>query len=221
MIEQHASTMQAGAGLAQKVSDLMDGRLTPQEAAQALDEEQLQETWGVYHLIGDVLRSPDLAACSGTAALVERLRVQLPQARQELAALPLEAAAAATGEGARARAANDPVFRWKMVAGVACCTAAALWGWGAWNGQGGPQGERAQLAQAVAPAPVVAQASAPQAVASVQAVALADDEAAPVMLRDARLDALLAAHWQSSRGASALGNAQGFLRSAAYEEADR
>jgi len=217
MIEQRANTVQANEEPGQKVSDLMDGRLTPQEISQALGEEQLQETWGVYHLIGDVLRSPDLAACSDGAAFVERLRAQLPQARQELSALPPADAAR------RPRAANDPVFRWKMAAGVACFAAAALGGWSAWNGQGGSQGERAQLAQAAAPAAVALLASAPQmpVQASIQTVAASGDEAAPVMLRDARLDALLAAHWQSSRGASALGNAQGFLRGAAYEEAGR
>jgi len=209
MIEPRATDDEPG----QKVSDLMDGRLTPQEASRALDEPGLQETWGVYHLIGDVLRSPDLAACHGGSAFVERLRAQLPQTPQELPAAPLEASAP------RAQAANDPVFRWKMAAGVACLAAAALWGWNLWNGQGGLQDAPAQLARA--PAPAVAQASAPQAAASVQAVAAGGDEAAPVMLRDARLDALLAAHWQSSRRASALGNAQGFLRGAAYEEAGR
>ena len=212
MMEQRAHTVEANEGLGQKVSDLMDGRLTPQEVSLALGEEHLQETWGVYHLIGDVLRSPDLAVGSDTAVFMERLRAQLPQARQELSVLP-------PADVARCpQAANDPVFRWKMAAGVACFATAALWGWSAWNGQGGPQGERVQLAQAVA------SAAAPQASAAanpVVAVASGGDEAAPMMLRDARLDALLAAHWQSSRGASALGNAHGFLRSAAYEEAGR
>jgi len=216
MMEQRANTAEADEGLEQKVSDLMDGRLTPQEASQMLDElgdAKLQETWSVYHLIGDVLRSQDLAACSGTTAFVERLRAQLPQAQQELSALPREDVVATDK---RLQAANDPVFRWKMAAGVACFAVAALWGWSTWNEQGGPQGERTQLAQAVA------LTAAPHASAApVQAVASNDDEAAPAMLRDARLDALLAAHWQSSRGASALGNAQGFLRGAAYEEAGR
>jgi len=230
MIEQPASTAEASNGLEQKVSDLMDGRLTPRQASLALDElggARFQETWGVYHLIGDVLRSQDLAACHGGAAFVERLRAQLSPARQEPLALPLEEAAAAADAGVRAprpRAANDPVYRWKAVAGVACLAAAALWGWSIWgtlDGRGGPQEERSQLVRSQAPALAVVQAGAPQApapAASVQAVASVDNRAAPVMLRDARLDALLAAHWQSSRGASALGNAQGFLRSAAYEE---
>jgi sigma-E factor negative regulatory protein RseA len=41
-------------------------------------------------------------------------------------------------------------------------------------------------------------------------------EAAPAVLRDPRLDELLAAH-RAAAGASALGNAGGFLRNATFE----
>lgn len=205
----------------QKVSDLMDGRLAPEEVPLALGEladPELRETWHVYHLIGDVLRSQDLAACRGGAAFVERLCAQLPQARQEG---PLEDVAAAGARGAQA--ANDAVVRWKLVAGLACLAAVALWGWNLWGSAGGPASAPVQLAEVRASAPAAVPASAPQALAAMpveQTELLADDQAAPVMLRDARLDVLLAAHRQSS-SVSALGNAPGFLRNATYEGAGR
>ena len=48
----------------------------------------------------------------------------------------------------------------------------------------------------------------------------AEADAGAVMLRDARLDELLAAHRQTS-GATALGNAAGFLRNATFEGSGR
>jgi sigma-E factor negative regulatory protein RseA len=219
-------TTPATGGPHQKVSDLMDGRLTPQEVSQALGElgdAQWLETWDVYHLIGDVLRSPDLAASHGGAALVERLRAQLPQVRQEPFPLPLQDVTATDGSARRLQAANDAVYRWKLVAGVACLSALALWGWntwGAWGVPGGsPPGGYVRMAGGAVPVLVAAQAGVPAA--PVPAVAVNGGETEPVMLRDPHLDALLAAHWQFSGGASALGNGQCFLRNAAYEEAGR
>jgi sigma-E factor negative regulatory protein RseA len=74
--------------------------------------------------------------------------------------------------------------------------------------QGSPTG--AQLAQRSGPAPAVV---APPVVAAAQ-------EVAPVMIRDPRLDELLAAHKQFG-GASALQQPAGFLRNATFTPTGR
>lgn len=110
-------------------------------------------------------------------------------------------------------AANDGVFRWKLVAGLASFAAVAAIGWGALGSIGPQPGAGAQLARSAAPAVGTTQVMA--LAAPVPAASQAADMA-PVMLRDARLDELLAAHRQTV-GASALGNAAGFLRNATFE----
>ena len=203
------------------LSALMDGDAGAAEPVCLAwrDDAALRARWHAYHLIGDVLRSDDLAVCHGGEAFVERLRTELAGSGQE-AALPTEQAGLLGREATRAPAANDAVFRWKLVAGLASFSAVAVLGWSALSGWGGPAGGSAQLAQA--PVTVSAQAGASQVLtvaAPVQTVA-AGAEGPSVMLRDPRLDALLAAHRQSS-GVSALGNASGFLRSATFEGAGR
>ena len=110
-------------------------------------------------------------------------------------------------------AANDGVFRWKLVAGLASFAAVAAIGWGALGSIGPQPGAGAQLARSAAPAVGTTQVMA--LAAPVPAASQAADMA-PVMLRDARLDELLAAHRQTV-GASALGNPAGFLRNATFE----
>ena len=110
-------------------------------------------------------------------------------------------------------AANDGVFRWKLVAGLASFAAVAAIGCGALGSIGPQPGAGAQLARSAAPAVGTTQVMA--LAAPVPAASQAADMA-PVMLRDARLDELLAAHRQTV-GASALGNAAGFFRNATFE----
>jgi sigma-E factor negative regulatory protein RseA len=102
-------------------------------------------------------------------------------------------------------AANDGIFRWKMVAGIAALAAVGSIVWGLAGQQAVPSG--AQLAQ-LAPAPTTQQAS----VITVQANGAAGQEPL-VMIRDPRLDELLAAHKQFG-GMSALQQPAGSLRSA-------
>ena len=53
------------------VSDLMDGRLSERALADAVEKvagtEQAREHWHTYHVLGDVLRSADLAPRVGDA----------------------------------------------------------------------------------------------------------------------------------------------------------
>lgn len=212
------------------VSALMDGRLDAHAVAALLQDTQgaagreTLDTWHVYHLIGDVLRSDDLAACSNDTRVLSHVRAALAQERRPLltAQPQLQQVRHAAAQAPRAvqAAANDGVFRWKMVAGLASFAAVAAVGWGVLGGIGPQASGGAQLAQggSGAGAAQVASLSTP---ASARASSAADpDAAAPVMLRDAQLDELLAAH-RAAAGASALANASGFLRNATFEGSGR
>jgi sigma-E factor negative regulatory protein RseA len=109
---------------------------------------------------------------------------------------------------AQPEAANDAVFRWKMLAGVAAFAAVSSL---VWSLVGGTMGSdtAGQLAAATQPS-VTAQ----------PATVLASNGNGQVMIRDPRLDAMLAAHKQFG-GASALQQPAGFLRSATFQAADR
>lgn len=193
------------------LSALADGQLRGQEFGQAVDYASSNadgfETWQMYHLIGDVLRSSELARLVNSS-LVDRLRSQIEA--EGIQRPPLVASAVVQGAVAEvvtpAVAANASVFRWKMAAGFASLAAVGAIGWTAMTGiQAGSEG--AQMASA---APVTA---APAAVA----VADATEGSAPqVMIRDPRLDELLAAHKQFGN-TSALQMPAGFLRNATFE----
>ena len=161
--------------------------------------DALTQTWACHHTIGDVLRA------NGTNVSRD-VRVHSPR---NAAVLPTSAVAAVVQEPAIAlhsaahklpAAANDSVFRWKMVAGVAAVTAVGSMLWATVGLPAGAGG--AQLAQ-VSPAP-------PTAVVSGDVI----------MIRDPRLDDLLAAHKQFG-GASALQQPAGFLRNATFQSAGR
>ena len=198
-----------------QLSALADGELGGGDAARvlgAMDASAARECWHLYHLIGDVLRAPDLGDARGDAAFVARLRERLPP---QVSVVTPTASAPAMADAARP-AANDGVFRWKMVAGLASVAAVAAIGWGSLGsiGPGAPVGG-AQLASNTAPALnpntllAVAQ-PVPQAASPVAAGTTA------VMLRDPELDQLLAAHRQAA-GASAFGDSAAFMRTATLE----
>ncbi len=202
------------------VSALMDGQLRGADASAALQmmaSDEARECWQVYHLVGDVLRSTDLAACGHDSAFVARLSARLQQEAAPVARVP--APSPIQVRDVAQPAANDGVFRWKMVAGLASFAAVAAIGWGVMGGIGPQAGVGAQLSQGGVPAPTqIATLAAPVPVTVASNPAEAD--AGAVMLRDARLDELLAAHRQTS-GATALGNAAGFLRNATFEGSGR
>lgn len=181
------------------ISALADGQLAGEAFARGVDAAAAgpaaRQTWHTYHLIGDVLRSGEQAAGAMNAEFLERLQARL---RQEKVPVPMAASAAAGGtsrEAAQA-AANDPSFRWKLVAGFASLAAMAAIGWTAVGGSVA-KSEQGQLA-ATSPGTVLA------------------DTQRGVMIRDARLDEFLAAHRQLG-GASALQMPAGFLRNATFE----
>lgn len=193
------------------LSALADGELRGNEIEQALalcaDDDH--RCWQTYQLIGDVLRAPALAQCSDPTKLIEGLRnaVRKDHSGTQMAveqgvSLPASVIGSAS---------NDSVFRWKMVAGFASLAAVAAIGWNSFNEWSGASAAGPQLASAAPAAnraPVVA--NAPSA-STLQASA-----GPQVMIRDPRLDELLAAHKQFG-GASALQMPAGFLRNATFE----
>lgn len=200
----------------EQLSALADGELKGEEWSQALAlacEEEGQSTWELYHLVGDVLRSPELARPADSAFLA-RLRVQL--AEEPVVPSRLETGVETTVVQGKAHdldaAANASVFRWKMVAGFASLAAVAAIGWTSLATlQGAGTGAGAQLA--LVPERAAAEQGSP-------VIAVADSDGQQVMIRDPRLDELLAAHKQFG-STSALQMPAGFLRNATFESPGR
>ncbi len=196
----------------ERLSALVDGQLGDAELADALAYActgEAHATWEMYHLVGDVLRSPDLAR-PARPDFLDRLRTELSKEPQPMRAPSPAQPIAVPLEVAVRGAANASVFRWKMAAGVASLAAVAAIGWSSltgFQGASSPAGG-AQLAQS------------PAVVPSAPVVAVADADGQNVMIRDPRLDELLAAHKQFG-GASALQMPAGFLRNATFETPGR
>jgi len=114
-----------------RVSALVDGDLHGDEFVQVVGEvctrEELLSTWRTYHLVGDVLRSGSHVTCRDSAAFVagfqQRLAAQA-NASSEVLKPPL-----APAVRRQAEAANEPIFRWKLVAGAASLAAVVAIGW--------------------------------------------------------------------------------------------
>jgi sigma-E factor negative regulatory protein RseA len=199
----------------QHVSSLADGALRGEAFSQAVRVTALtqdaRETWHAYHLIGDVLRSNDLAQCAARSDFMSRLQARLAEepAHGQVPAL-IQAHRFETVTG-KQEAANASVFRWKLFAGVASCVAVAAVGWNLLGAAMPSTGSGAVMAGA---------ASSAVAVASGTASAGDAGNASQVMIRDPHLDALLAAHKQFG-GTSALQGPAGFLRNATFETSGR
>ncbi|MGC1174274.1 sigma-E factor negative regulatory protein [Polaromonas sp.] len=183
------------------ISALADGQLVGDDFSSALAvceaDAQALDSWNAYHLVGDILRSPELTAHAGDTAFVARLRARLSQEPAFIeapAALDVPALAGrAVGE-----AANDASFPWKLVAGFASIAAVAAIAWNAGTGLLSPSN-----------APQLARSE-----PSAQQMLVVSGQG--TMVRDARMQELLAAHKQFG-GASALQVPSGFLRNATFE----
>ena len=178
------------------VSALADGELTGLEFVHAVDAlqagPQARARWHDYQLLGEVMRGGGAAPVAAhDEAFVARLRSRLVQERPRVAVPP-----AALPQAAQAPA-NEAVWRWKLVAGLCSLAVVAVLGW---QLVGLPAGPQAPQLAAVPAAPAVAEAQ--------------------VMIRDPRLDQLIAAHQQQG-GTSALQMPAGFLRNATFERPAR
>jgi sigma-E factor negative regulatory protein RseA len=188
----------------EQISALTDGQVQGDEFAHALAEVdrnlQSVQSWHLYHVIGDVMRSDALAPTTRELAFWERLE-------EKLAAEPvrMDTAGSDAPVATVQTSANDASVRWKWLAGVSLSALVALVVAGGWPLQ---DDRAAQLAK---------KESLP-AVAPVAQVATKEDQ--PVMVRDPELDALMAAHQQLG-GHSAFQMPSGFLRNATFERLQR
>jgi sigma-E factor negative regulatory protein RseA len=198
----------------ERLSAILDGEATPSQfdewlASQQDEPEQrsmAREAWHVYHLIGDVMRSDDLARASRADAFLDGVRERLRD--EPVVVAPVVAASRA---GASRRAWRAPLA---TAAGVVAVAGALLV---LRLGEAGLEGATpsATLAQQPAPAAPVAVVAAPPAPAPVAELRVVNGD--QTLIRDARLDDYLAAHKQFG-GGSALGSAPSmFLRNAAHE----
>ncbi|RZL88592.1 MAG: anti-sigma factor [Variovorax sp.] len=204
----------------EQVSALADGHLRGDEFAQVIDrvcvDGELRATWSTYHLVGDVLRSGAHSACSDTSAFLARFQQRL--AAEPSVQVPVPEVTGAVSVSGRIEAANEPVFRWKLVAGAASMAAAVAIGW-SWVGSAGSPLAGAQLAQQQGANAVVAASAQPQPPSTLASTRVIVGNGNPqVMLRDPRLDQLLEAHQQAG-GASQMPS--GFLRNATFEGPSR
>jgi sigma-E factor negative regulatory protein RseA len=199
----------------ESISALIDGELPTENCAHVigalLSDAKSMDTWHVYQVVGDVLRSTELAPTTNDLAfwnrLEQRLAIESPRPDDSASVHVTDAmthsvaAWAATGrEGA-----NAPQFRWKVLASVACTSLVAVVGSGIWL-QTSPSSD-GQLAKV-------------QAIEATKQVVVVTDPVAGTMLRDPRLDELMAAHRQLG-GHSALQVPAGFLRNATFEGSSR
>lgn len=199
-----------------QLSALADGELDGAQAValvQASREDAgLLATWSSYHAIGDMLRAHarDMRDAQPNGLL--------GSAQSAGSAVEPALAQSAAFQALPRAAANESLFRWKLVAGVAALAAVGSMAWSLVATQGAPLGE--QLAQSKVPS-VTAVAGLASAGSTPSNVLQANSpDSVPVMIRDARLDELLAAHKQFG-GASALQQPAGFLRNATFQPAGR
>lgn len=200
-----------------ELSALIDGELDVHELDGWLhalgQEEALRVQCRDYRVISDVLSGGSPALRSEPPhAFVAGVRARLlAEPVSDTAPTPV-----AVQVPVRAAAANDAVFRWKMVAGVASLAAVMAVSWGvlgsAPSSSGGVQpGPQLALMPSVGGAPL---AGPTQPVDPAATTVLVNTAQGPV-LRDVRLEQLLAEHRQYG-GMSALQMPAGFLRDATH-----
>jgi sigma-E factor negative regulatory protein RseA len=200
----------------ERLSALADGELDAREHAAChaawASDSSLRADWHAWHLIGDVLRSEDLASDpKADLAFCSALRVRL---RNEPVVLAPSAGAAAVPTRRRMALPGGWMTGAAMAAGVVLVV-------GTFAIVGPVAGPDAVPMAAAPPAQTVAQAPAPAEPAVVETSAptvavVADGQ----MIRDAQLDRYLDAHKQFA-GSSALGLPSAFLRSATVHSAAR
>jgi len=186
------------------ISALADGELQDDAMTQALQaleaDAQLQFTWDTYHVVGDVLRSPDLATKAASAAFLTRLQPALAREAVDPAPLVVAKSGVPPRAGNRGAAANDR--SWKIAAGLASFAAVLAVGWNVVGVGSGSSGQPQLAGAPVQPGVVLATGE--------------RNGERNVMLRDARLDELLAVHRQFG-SATAIQMPTGAVRNAAFE----
>jgi sigma-E factor negative regulatory protein RseA len=115
------------------ISALVDGRLQREDFARTMADMASQPddvaTWHLYHLIGDVLRSEDLAVGTHGDDFLARLEGKLA-----LEVIPVVVTAEVPlPVVTKQPSANADVLRWKWVAGLAASALVSVVGVSLWN----------------------------------------------------------------------------------------
>jgi sigma-E factor negative regulatory protein RseA len=191
------------------LSALVDGEADAAGAAEGVsrwrDDDDAKASWHAYQLIGDVLRSEDLAAGHRDRAFMQRLHARLIQEPTVLA--PAPDVPQANPDGSHAVHAGV-LHRWAVPLGLAAGVALVL-------------GTLLVVRQGpLADGLVLADAKPGLSLQPIELAAVASSSSAPVLLRDPSLDRYLAAHKQF-QSANAMGPSTGFIRSATYDAATR
>jgi sigma-E factor negative regulatory protein RseA len=213
---------------ASAVSALVDGELSPDELdavlAHLAEAESGLTLWDQYQLIGDALRGgAPLVTGRSPEVFLAGIRAQLQTSPSEAGALEPSPTLlpSATHQPLRTLpAANDALFRWKMVAGLSSLMAVMAVMAVSWTVLESSPAARdvpgAQIAT-LSPAGISRPAGGPAA-GRLQPVVVETPQG-PV-LRDPQLESLLAQHRQYG-DMSALHKTTGFLRSATYDVPSR
>lgn len=185
---------------AERLSALVDGELEAPQVAAACeqwgDDPLSRQRWHSYQLIGDVLRSEDLAASPAhDAEFLARLRTRLAAEPVVMAPAPL--LQAPPMERQTARRGGRMVAFGAIAAGFVVVVAGALTFTG--------------LPSAPAPEAVIAESKAPPPATPAFAPDLQPTIASGELIRDANLDRYLAAHQQWT-GSAKLGGHAAYLR---------
>lgn len=205
---------------AEQLSALADGELDDASVARVCArwraDAPAQATWHAYHLIGDVLRSDDLASAPA------RDRACLARLRERLVNEPVVLAPASSRTPARDHASAQLLGRrsWSWGAGAAVAAGfAAVAGMlfmlrGPTADSGAPA---ASLARANSQSTIAALPDAVSGIPGREPSALFADGK---LIRDSRLDRYLEAH-KGFSGSSALGVPSTFLRGATSDASNR
>lgn len=194
------------------LSALMDGELNVSAVAGACrawrDDPQLRSQWHAYHLIGDVMRSEDLAADpQHDASFLAVLRQRLAE---EPVVLAPASVAVQTAPDAPVRSQRSWMAPAAVAAGFAVVVGTLV---------------VTQMADGLSSREPGSDVVAAQASSPLQAVSLSDKAASAAeapngldgqLVRDARLDEYLAAH-KKFGGSSLPGGPSGFLRNASVD----
>jgi sigma-E factor negative regulatory protein RseA len=200
------------------LSAMLDGELPAHELEGWLDgvasTASTATRWHAYQLIGESLRGQAPALPAQTPA--EFLAAVQLRLAQEPLAVNVAPERSVVIQHVRGQAANDAVFRWKLLAGVASLAAVMAVSWtvlgtapGSPTNSASPQ--LALMGPAVAPAAQLSRVGAEPVVVNTSQ---------GVLIRDAQLEALMAEHRQFG-GVSALQMPAGFLRNATHDANER
>jgi sigma-E factor negative regulatory protein RseA len=222
-----SSESESDASALENLSALTDGELDSTAAGRICaawrDDAAMRSSWHAYQLIGDVLRSDDLASTSARdSAMLASLRARLAAEPIVLAPEPIAQPAM---QPASPRVASHRRGRWSwmapsavaagfvLVAGALIVIRTPLTGGSLIDTTLARAGFGGATPQAVS-APTLAASGSEMPTQTEVAVANS------TMLRDPRLESYLKAHQQFA-GSSALGVPSGFLRNAAAEVPSR